>query len=399
MANRRLGLWLVGARGGVATTVAVGCAALRIGRAGPCGLTSELPQFRELDFARWDEIVIGGHDIRRPALADEARSMSISNRVFEPTLLAEIGPELAEIDARIRPGTLVGAGAAVQQLADRDFVPDDRSPAAAIERLVHDLQQFREQEKLDRVVVLNLASTEPPASGALPTTWQQLEPRLGEVDCGLAASSLYAVAAFQVGAAYVNFTPSAGCEPPALQDLAVQRQVCHMGRDGKTGETLLKSVLAPMFANRNLQVLSWVGHNIFGNLDGKILDVPENKQSKVASKDQLLKQILNYEPQTLVTIEYIRSLGDWKTAWDHIHFQGFLNTPMVLQFTWQGCDSLLAAPLVLDLFRFTELAQRLGVVGKMPWLACFFKSPSGVAEQSFPLQFQMLEQWSRQCRK
>ena len=124
-----------------------------------------------------------------------------------------------------------------------------------------------------------------------------------------------------------------------------------MGYDGKTGETLMKSVLAPMFAKRNLDVMSWVGHNIFGNMDGKVLDDPANKKSKVTSKDRLLSQILGYPPQTLVSIEYIKSMGDWKTAWDHVHFRGFLGTPMTFQFTWQGCDSLLAAPLVLDLVR------------------------------------------------
>ena len=120
-----------------------------------------------------------------------------------------------------------------------------------------------------------------------------------------------------------------------------------------------------MFARRNLQVLSWVGHNIFGNLDGRVLNDPANKQTKLASKDHLLGEILGYRPQTLVSIEYIESLGDWKTAWDHIHFTGFLGTPMTLQFIWQGCDSLLAAPLVLDLIRFTELARRRGETGLM----------------------------------
>ena len=169
-----------------------------------------------------------------------------------------------------------------------------------------------------------------------------------------------------------------------------------MGCDGKTGETLLKSVLAPMFASRNLEVMSWVGHNIFGNMDGKVLDDPANKQTKVASKDHLLRQILGYKPQTLVSIEYIESLGDWKTAWDHIHFKGFLGTPMTLQFVWQGCDSLLAAPLVLDLVRFTELARRRGDVGTLTFLASFFKSPYEVGEQSFIHQYQMLEAWARQ---
>jgi myo-inositol-1-phosphate synthase len=183
--------------------------------------------------------------------------------------------------------------------------------------------------------------------------------------------------------------------------LAIERDTCHMGHDGKTGETLLKSALAPMFAARNLEIMSWVGHNIFGNLDGKVLDDPLNKQTKVTSKDRLLGQILGYTPQTLVSIEYIESLGDWKTAWDHIHFKGFLGTPMVLQFTWQGCDSLLAAPLVLDLVRFAECGHRHGDRGLLHYLACFFKSPLLVAENDFVRQFQMLEAWAKEiceCR-
>jgi myo-inositol-1-phosphate synthase len=153
-----------------------------------------------------------------------------------------------------------------------------------------------------------------------------------------------------------------------------------------------------MFAARNLRVMSWVGHNIFGNLDGKVLDDPANKQAKVRSKDRLLHQILGYSPQTLVTIEYIESLGDWKTAWDHVHFQGFLGTPMVLQFTWQGCDSLLAAPLVLDLVRLTDLAARRGERGTLTFLASFFKSPLGVEQHDFIRQFQMLQAWADQAR-
>jgi myo-inositol-1-phosphate synthase len=194
--------------------------------------------------------------------------------------------------------------------------------------------------------------------------------------------------------AYVNFTPSLGASPAAIQELAVERRICHAGQDGKTGETLLKSVLAPMFAARHLEVLSWVGHNIFGNLDGLVLDDPANKAAKIKSKDQLVASILGYDPQTLVSIEYIRSLGDWKTAWDHIHFRGFLGTPMTLQFIWQGCDSLLAAPLVLDLIRFVELSNRCGEVGVLSYLASFFKSPLGVKDHDFSRQFSLLLQWS-----
>ena len=169
----------------------------------------------------------------------------------------------------------------------------------------------------------------------------------------------------------------------------------YAGKDGKTGETLLKTVLAPMFAARNLRILSWVGHNIFGNRDGLVLDDPANKESKIRTKDQLIQQIVGYQPKTHVSIEYIESLDDWKTAWDHIHFKGFLGTKMILQFIWQGCDSILAAPLVLDLARLGLLSQRRGEVGILGHLACFFKSPMGVEDHDFFKQFAMLEEYVR----
>jgi myo-inositol-1-phosphate synthase len=131
-------------------------------------------------------------------------------------------------------------------------------------------------------------------------------------------------------------------------------------------------------------------------MDGQVLDDPANKQTKVASKDRLVREILGYSPKTLISIEYIPDLGDWKTAWDHIHFAGFLGVPMTLQFIWQGCDSFLAAPLVLDLVRFAELARRRGHTGAMPFLASFFKSPYGVSEHRFDRQFQTLEQWAEE---
>ena len=207
------------------------------------------------------------------------------------------------------------------------------------------------------------------------------------------ASSLYAIAALDLGNSYINFTPSLGAAPAAIDELARLRGARHAGCDGKTGETLLKSVLAPMFAARNLQVMSWVSHNIFGNMDGRVLDDPANKRAKLESKDRLLGEILGYKPQTHISIEFIESLGDWKTAWDHVHFAGFLGTPMTFQFIWQGCDSVLAAPLVIDLVRFTELAQRRGQTGLLKFLASFFKSPLGVEEHRFVHQFQMLQQW------
>jgi myo-inositol-1-phosphate synthase len=173
--------------------------------------------------------------------------------------------------------------------------------------------------------------------------------------------------------------------------------VPHAGKDGKTGETLIKSVLAPMFAARNLQVRSWIGHNILGGGDGRVLNDPANKASKVKSKDSALASILGYKPQSLVSIEYVESLDDWKTAWDHIHFEGFLGTRMALQFTWQGCDSVLAAPLVIDLARLMLMSQRRGESAVMSHLACFFKSPMGTDEYDFFRQWAMFENYVRGC--
>ena len=161
----------------------------------------------------------------------------------------------------------------------------------------------------------------------------------------------------------------------------------------------MKTVLAPMFAHRNLEVMSWVGHNIFGNRDGIILDDPVNKASKVETKDQVITSILGYKPKTLVTIEYIPDMGDWKTAWDHIHFRGFLGAKMTLQFTWQGCDSLLAAPLAIDLARLADFEKRRGGTGLMRHLACFFKSPEGVDENDFFKQFAMLTDYVARARR
>ncbi len=398
MARPKLGLWLIGAKGGVATTVAVGLTALRRGLTETTGLVSALPQFAGLDFAEWSDFTLGGHEIREAALFAEAQQLVRGNHALSGELVGKLKGDLDKLDKNTRSGTLHNVGPTIEGLADAALRRTKETPRGAIERLQNDLREFVKRHSLDKVLVVNLASTEPAPDEELPARWKDLSKMLDKKKCPLPASSLYAIAALDLGFSYVNFTPSLGSALPAVDELARERAACHMGHDGKTGETLMKSVLAPMFAARNLQVMSWVGHNIFGNLDGRVLDDPANKRTKVRSKDRLLHQILGYSPQTLVSIEYIASLGDWKTAWDHVHFQGFLGTPMVLQFIWQGCDSLLAAPLVLDLVRFTELAHRRGTSGLLTFLACFFKSPLGTTDHDFGRQFQALEAWAAAAR-
>lgn len=401
MAERKTGLWIIGAWGGVATTAVVGLLNLQKKLVKPIGLTTELPEFSNVDkMPGWDRFVPAGYEIRNCSFGEAADDL-INQRALETQAVAPVRGDLAVLDERILPGFLANSGEVVEKMADR-FRSEKLTPRETISAIQTDLKAFAAKNQLEHIIVVNLMSTEPVCEyfrnpSEHQTEWENWDAFRALIDSSVEspvpASTLYAVAALEAGFDFVNFTPSLGATPPALEQLAKTTGTRFFGNDGKTGETLMKSVLAPMFAHRNLNVMSWVGHNIFGNRDGIVLDDPRNKATKVSSKNHLLEQILGYAPQTLVSIEYIQSLGDWKTAWDHIHFQGFLGTPMTLQFTWQGCDSLLAAPLVLDLVRLTELARERNFTGRMDFLACFFKSPIRVEEQSFVRQFEKLEQW------
>jgi myo-inositol-1-phosphate synthase len=397
MAGERIGIWFIGAWGGVATTVATGLAALQRGAVAPVALVSSLPRFEKLKLCAWDRFVVGGHEIRKTSYAVEAQQLHEKSHLFNRDMLEQVKPTLEQFDRNVRTGTLINVGQTIESLAaPATLKTRGEKPAAALARITADLEEFRTREKLAHVIVVNVSSTEPPLSNdASSMSWKELSKTLETSDSSpVPASTIYAVAAMKLGFSFVNFTPSVGSDLPALKELALEKKSLHVGRDGKTGETLMKSVLAPMFAARNLHVMSWVGHNIFGNMDGKVLDDPINKANKVRSKDHLLTEILGYKPQTLVSIEYIESMGDWKTAWDHIHFQGFLGTPMTMQFTWQGCDSILAAPLVLDLVRFTEREWRRGKSGVMSHLSSFFKSPMEAKDPEFQKQFTELEEWA-----
>ncbi|MEU6482671.1 inositol-3-phosphate synthase [Streptomyces sp. NPDC046887] len=380
----RTGVWLVGARGSVATTTVVGAAALRAGLLPPTGCVSALPAFDGLPLPRFDALVFGGHDVAGtdlPKRADQlARAGVIPGGL--PELLRE---ELLAADAEIRPG----ADAA-----------DHRVPGDAVDALAADLVDFRARNRLDRVVVVNVATTEArPRAHRAWESWRELRGQLRrETPPGeevLPSSSLYACAALLAGCPYVDFTPSVGVRVPALAELAVERRLPYAGNDGKTGETLVKSALAPMFAHRALRVSSWSGTNLLGGGDGAALADPERAASKSGSKARVLRAALGHPVDGGVHIHHVPQLGEWKTAWDHITFDGFLGTRMTMQFTWQGCDSALAAPLVLDLARFTALAHAEGVHGPVAELAFFFKDPLGTEEHALERQFGALVDWAQ----
>ena len=404
MSQRRVGLWLIGALGGVSSTAVLGTAALSRKLVDTTSLVTAMPLFDGLDLDDFGQFFIGGHDIRRSHYLESVRDLQHRSSVFSESLIQMCQPDLDKWSANVRPGTVLGSGPTISKLADMPEVQKVNSPREAITRIQTDLREFRDKNKLDQLVVANVSSTEAPKElderhnsvGAFRAALEA--PSSRSESAAIPASVLYGWAALDLGVPYINFTPSLGASFPAALELAKERKTCVCGKDGKTGETLMKTVLAPMFAHRNFKILSWVGHNIFGNRDGVVLDDPLNKASKIQTKDQVISSIVGYKPQTHVSIEYIESLDDWKTAWDHIHFSGFLGTKMILQFLWQGCDSLLAAPLLLDIVRLTLLAQRRGEVGILKHLACFFKSPMRTDQYDFFKQMEMLAEYVRRAK-
>ena len=407
--KEKTGLWLIGARGGVASTAILGLSALQAGKTDGTGLVTENYDFKDVSsvFPAWSEFFVGGCEIRTGSIYDTVATLGGIHPAIRSDLIQACKRDLAAIDSRLVLGTIRGSGKCIASLADMDL-PTEDAPAETVARLESQMKAFVEQNGLSSLIVVNVSSTEPvntavqsilekggSDSKKLNSLWDKvLNKKCSQSsESSLPASSLYGYAAMKNGWTFINFTPSTGVPIPLGDLWSEQYGSAYMGFDGKTGETLMKSVLAPMFRNRNFNVMSWVGHNIFGNLDAVVLDDPANKTAKVASKDRLLGEILGYRPQTLVTIERINSLGDWKTAWDHIHFQGFLGTPMALQFTWEGCDSILAAPLVLDLSRLALTARRRGQTGRLDFLSSFFKSPQGASTHDFARQYLALYDW------
>ncbi|MCU4925488.1 inositol-3-phosphate synthase [Halobacteria archaeon AArc-dxtr1] len=385
----RTGVWLVGARGNVATVSMVGARAIARGVTDTTGMVTAREPMASLDLPAVDDLVFGGHDIRTQSIEQTAEEANEGGGVPNRATLEAVREDLREIDERVNIGTAQRCGQVVEEISDE--TTDEETVESIVAQIREDYADFAEQEDLDRVIVVNVASTEPPiADAAKYDTLDAFETAIEEDDRELPASTLYAYAALVDGHPFINFTPSTGTALGGLEELAETNNVPHMGRDGKTGETLVKSALAPMFAGRNLQVLSWEGHNILGNQDGLVLEDDANKAGKIESKGSLLEEILGYETHNAVRIDYTPSLGDWKTAWDHIHFQGFLDTKMKMQFTWEGSDSALAAPLVLDLVRLVAFADEHGEGGSQPQLASFFKSPQGVDDHDLSRQFQRL---------
>ncbi|MEU1278126.1 inositol-3-phosphate synthase [Streptomyces sp. NPDC005805] len=365
----RTGVWFVGARGSVATTAVAGCAAVTAGLHPPTGMVTETPPFTGAGLPALASLVFGGHDVTDCPLPKRAEHLTGAG-VLPHGLATAVAAELTAADAEIRTGGPLPG--------------DTRTDEELIAAFATDLTSFRARHHLARVVVVNVSSTEPlPGPDA-----ERLPP-----------SSLYAAAAVRTGCPYVNFTPSTGLRTAALTDAVAAGGLPHAGRDGKTGQTLLRSVLAPMFVQRALDVRAWSGSNLLGGGDGAALADPAAAAAKNAGKERVLADTLGHTPEGEVHIDDVPALGDWKTAWDHIAFDGFLGSRMVLQTIWQGCDSALAAPLVLDLARLVARAHAVGISGPLPELGFYFKDPDDGGPAGLPDQFTALLAFAARLRE
>ena len=383
----RMGILLQG-MGAVASTVVAGVLAVRQGLGQPFGSLTQLshirlgkrtdnrnPLIRDfVPLTPLDGLVFGGWDI----FGGDLYEACAHAKVLEASLLEKLESGLREI--RPMPGAFDQNY--VRRLNGTHIKPGGRRDWA--NALRQDIRDFKKLNDLERCVVVNCSSTEVYAE-LLPVhqTLEAFERGLDENDSNISPSMVYAYSALMEGLPYANGTPSWAADTPALLELALKNGVPVGGKDFKTGQTMVKTVLAPMFKARMLGVAGWFSTNILGNRDGEVLEDPDSFKAKEKTKLGVLDTILQPEiyPELYgnlyhaVRINYYPPRGDSKEGWDNIDIFGWLGYPMQIKVDFLCRDSILAAPIVLDLALFHDLAQRGGRKGVQEWLSFYWKSP------------------------
>lgn len=386
MANRKLGIAVVGLGGAVGTTMAAGVELLKHGIIGTDGLP--LSEFQIGGLADYTDIVFAGWDLFPDHLAAAAEGhdvLTYKQFIAAQDALREIKPWPAVGDPRFL------------SLIDGENKITVSGHRAAIEKIRQNLSDFK--SKCDSVVVINLASTEKLGAegNEIFNTLAAFERALDDDSPEISPAMLYAYASIAEQIPYGNFTPSVSADIPALIEFANNNNVPIAGKDGKTGQTFIKSVLAPALRSRALKIEGWFSTNILGNRDGLALSNEESLASKVKTKTSLLDDILGYEvPDHIVDIRYYRPRGDNKEAWDNIDIRGFLGQTMQLKVNFLCKDSILAAPLAIEIARCLDLAKQRGEAGIQDQLSVFFKMPmSGEKkiEQAFHKQETRFIEW------
>lgn len=387
-ASGKLGILTPGL-GAVATTFIAGVESIRRGLAKPIGSITQTATIRLgkrtenraplikdfVPLADLKDIVFGAWDpIPDDALTAARKAGVLEEKDIVPIadFLASIKPMPAVFDnhyvTRIH-GTNVKTGKTKRDLA---------------EQLRQDIRDFKSRNKLDRVVIVWCASTEIYIkAGPQHATIEQFERAMDNNDEAIAPSMLYAYAAIMENVPFANGAPNLSADIPALLQLAQQRGVPLSGKDFKTGQTWLKTVIAPGLKARMLGLAGWYSTNILGNRDGEVLDDPQSFKTKEESKLSVLHTILQPDKYPdlykdfshVVRINYYPPRGDNKEGWDSIDIFGWMNYPMQIKVNFLCRDSILAAPLVLDVALFSDFAQRAGMKGIQEWLSFFYKSP------------------------
>ena len=385
--SKNLGIAIVGLGGAVATTAVAGSLLIRRGEQSKVGLP--LAEYDHLNLTAYENLRFKGWDIFDDNLYEAARR----HKVLDNEQLSTIKEELQAIT----PWT---------GTANRAFcagVTNGETSQATLRDHVAQIQQNITEftdEMGGPVVVMNLASTEHAVdvSDAVFQTIEGFEQALDENSPLISPAMLYAYAAIEQGVPYANFTPSMAVDIPALIELSAQKGVPVAGKDGKTGQTFVKTVLAPALRARALKVEGWFSTNILGNRDGQALDKPESLRSKINTKGNVLDACLDYPVENhIVHIHYYKPKGDDKEAWDHIDVSGFLGYKMQIKVDFLCKDSILAAPLVIEICRCLDLAHRCGEAGPIAELGAFFKAPltvdGSIPEHRFPIQQTILLEW------
>jgi myo-inositol-1-phosphate synthase len=387
-ARGKLGVLLVGL-GAVSTTTIAGVLAIRKGIAKPIGSLTQMgtirlgkrtegrsPKITDIvPLAGLDDLVFGGWDI----FEDDCYAAARTAGVIEPSLLDQVRADLE----KIRPWPAVFDQRYVRRL-DGPNVKKGKNKKDLAEQVISDIRTFRSDHGLDRMVMVWCGSTEVyMTESPAHATIESFERALEENDPAIPSSMVYAYAAILEGIPYTNAAPNLTADIPALVALAARTRTPLAGKDLKTGQTLIKTIIAPGLKARLLGITGWYSTNILGNRDGEVLEDPESFKTKEESKKSALDYIL--QPKLypdlyqnlyhMVRINYYPPRGDNKEGWDNIDLVGWLGYPMQLKINFLCRDSILAAPIVLDVALFMDLAKRAGMSGVQEWLSFYFKSP------------------------
>jgi myo-inositol-1-phosphate synthase len=387
-AEGKLGILLVGL-GAVSTTFVAGVEAIRRGISAPIGSLTQMgtirlgkrtenrsPKIKDLvPLAGLDDIVFGAWDI----FTDNAFDAAMNAGVLEKDLLNQVSEQLASL----KPMKAVFEQKFVKRL-DGENVKAGKNKMDLAEQLIEDIARFKSEKGCDRLVMVWAASTEIfLEESEVHRSIEAFEKALYDSDERIAPSMIYAYAAIKSGVPFANGAPNLTVDIPALTKLAEANGVPICGKDFKTGQTLMKTIIAPGLKSRMLGLDGWYSTNILGNRDGEVLDDPESFKTKEESKLSVLEEILQPEvyPELykgfshVVRINYYPPRGDNKEGWDNIDIFGWLGYKMQIKIDFLCRDSILAAPLVLDLALFMDFAKRAGMKGIQEWLSFYFKSP------------------------